>query len=61
MILFFADGAYRRAKITDEMLVFAFARCFVGLAKQRRWVNGREHSRRQFRRQDFTTLASDAE
>ena len=61
MILFFADGAYRGAKITDEMLVFAFARCFVGLAKERRWVNGRKHSRRKLGRQDFATLASDAE
>ena len=61
MILFFVDGAYRRAKITDEMLVFAFARCFVRLAKERRWVNSRKHSRRKFKGQDFATLASDAE
>ena len=61
MILFFADGAYRRAKITDQMLVFAFARCFVRLAKERRWVNSRKHPRRKLGRQDFATLASDAE
>ena len=56
MILFFADGAYRRAKITDEMLVFAFARCFVRLAKERRWMDGRKHPGRKLGRQDFPPL-----
>ena len=33
--LLFTSGAQSRPKIGDEMLVFAFARCLVGLAKKR--------------------------
>src|SRR2546427_3443505 len=47
--LFFAGCAQCSAKIGDEVLVFAFARCLIGLPKKRRWVNSRENPRRKFR------------
>ena len=41
--LFFASGAKGSAKVANKMLVFAFARFLIGLAKKRRWMNSREH------------------
>jgi hypothetical protein len=39
LILCFAGGLQRRAKIDNEPPVLAFARFLVGLSKQRGWVS----------------------
>ena len=36
---FFLRCFYRRAKISDEMFVFALSRCFVRLTEKGRWMN----------------------
>jgi len=59
--LFFSGCFHRRAQICDEMLVLAFARFLIGLAKKRRWMNSRQHPRCELRGQHLAMLPSDAE
>ena len=57
--LFFASCAQCSAKIADELLVFALARCLIRLSKKRRWMNSRKDPGRKFGRQYFAPLARD--
>ena len=59
--LFFTSGAYCGTKIEHKMLVFAFTRFLVGLAKKRGWMNGREHPWCELRRQHLAPFPGDSE
>lgn len=61
LILCFAGGFHRGAKIDNEPPVLAFARFLVGLSKQRGWVNRGKDAWRKLGRQHFAALARNAE
>src|SRR6266480_1485826 len=56
-----AGCSYGGAKIENEAFVFALARFFIGLSKQRGRVNCCENFWRKLRRQHFAALARNAE